>query len=1105
MNERTVALILVLSALSAVVLTSEALAATCVLPGDQCFNASYSTASGGEFLTAGDPRIAASDTQNACSAVGGTWYAIDNMLGNPGVPVCKTGCCCDPGLPGQVKAPGSACSAGYQQVDMLPGDNSCQATCEAVIAPPLPQCAEGTITSACTCGNVPTTQLDIRSGYVCCWNGDIRAQSNQCPAKPSTYCELNTAITSACTCGTSTISSGACCTGSIPEASVELCTPPPVSNEPTCGNLRLEAGEQCDATYSYVNGNWQTAGTATCNSGSICSSTCSCIPLNAGICGDNVCDGSETSATCAQDCPSTQSCTAPFPAPVSFSATWSTANNEVVLTWSHPPTCSATRGTYRLQRSTISPEVARNNPEHIEHLARDLTTTTDSNIPLTTTTLYYALYATFNNGGGSSVTEQFESIPGTVCPTQGASYCSNATYGVNCNGYTATPVDCNTGPLQGNSICSLATGQAECQPAATVAQCQQCNGLFGTFPDDNAMVTVGSAQVTCSNPASTCYKDLGNTSVPLYQSCTQVESCGTYRSEAACESNLCGVANSNGCEWTESHGTGYCRAADPVMRSCADCTVENGCTAALCSTIGGAQCYFYSPPPGATVRTDVPAGCYEPEEVLCEMYVDQNSCLGGSDFDLDASYSGIVRTGGTHSENSRSQDVAQRGKCLWLQLQGSQAGMCVRDADDDNNQDLDVRSANLSLLRDFTNPTSTVLATPSAMYPKDFVVPVGTDGELFHCITRPGSTCYPRNNQLDAGQVAYNFSGTQQNGNWLLRYYSTDASMNLELVREFPFQIDTAVPQITIGHTLTSYQAQTGVFRSRTTLSINVSELATCTTALQSLSGTMGTVSELRNVYGQNFSHSYPQLSDGQYELTVTCVDRSQNSNSTAYTFAVDTNADITNPHPIARTPPLNTNTVDISIETARPARCRFGQVGSTWPQMQPYTVTGGVLHTHTVNVGTGEFRYTTACDFAGAIVYGNASDHINFAVDRLGPQVMLCDAQSTLSSATNCRNSLFNNSASENHRITLRCEDQPLNSPSFGCDKGEIFSCVENITGTSTNCAPVQNYWHDIRGTTPVRLKYYAVDHGGNTGPTKTAMINLTDKTPPVVTFAIE
>ncbi|NOX71232.1 MAG: hypothetical protein GXO64_00850 [Candidatus Micrarchaeota archaeon] len=146
---------------------------------------------------------------------------------------------------------------------------------------PTPQCSEGQITSACTCGGVTYS-----TGY-CCSGAHQNSECANMPPAPT--CQEGQ-ITSACTCGGTEYSTGYCCSGTY---QTTVCPQPPsacpdgqITSECMCGPTLYSTGYCCSGTYQTT-------------------------PCNQVQCGNNVketgeeCDGTDDSACpgrCKSDC-----------------------------------------------------------------------------------------------------------------------------------------------------------------------------------------------------------------------------------------------------------------------------------------------------------------------------------------------------------------------------------------------------------------------------------------------------------------------------------------------------------------------------------------------------------------------------------------------------------------------------------------------------------------------------------------------------------------------------------------------------------------------------------------------------------------------------------
>jgi hypothetical protein len=1086
-------------------------AGTCVWLNDRCSTSTYTTGIG--------PTDDYDGTQATCENNGGIYYPTEQFseVVYNGAAVCTSGCCCDdtttaPNNPPRLRTEAGICTTGMFSALQQPGDASCSASCAVAQPPSTTSCGTGTIgadEASCVCGLQTATSGDI--GRYCCWNGNIKNSAAECTAPTGNYCVSNTPVTSSCLCGTQTITSGVCCSGGVPAANVNVCPADPTLAQ--CGNLRKDTGEECDAPYSYVNGRWVAGTGAACldingdtATNEFCSSTCSCVTTTTPTCGDGVCAATETT-NCPLDCTSPLQCDVPPSG--TLRATYNSAANEVKLEWVFSTTtaCYPLRQGHTVQRSSVSALESLSKPDAVWQVNRDSTSYTDTAPPVQSATVYYTLISYYNTPTGikTATTWQQVNVPGVLCQQASSSYCLDAQTAINCNQYTPVKTICPSGANP--SVCSVVDGTALCISASPY--CDQCNGLFSSFVDDAKLIKDSPLQYSQQHAcfeAPTCYKDSKDTSVALYTSCSGVASCTSYRTQSACEINQCdqGGGGTEACDWvplSTNTTQGFCKATNDAMQHCRDCrALGSGCTESICEAISE-SCYYY---PGNTAVTETP-GCYDPEEVYCEMYTTENECTGSTVYDVNVTYNNGRRVNGTNTVLETSDDFLGLGKCVWTGL------YCKRDADDNGENDITNPPADSNkhraLLRDFSDPITTILSA-QGIYPRAFIVNYTNEsGTTYVCFSRPSIPCYPTSTISTTGNTIGKLFTAEDSGAWELRYYSVDPSKNLEQVKTFPFTVDATIPEIRNYHVALQPFFTTGTnVRSYATITFETSEQTRCISTLRNMtSGDIVTNrvhggSEL-DAYGTQFSLAYPQLPDGAYELTLSCTDNAQNTNTTQYPLVIDSNTDITHPSPNALRPPHNSGTVELHIETRLPATCGYGLRGTNFAAMTPFTQTGGTTHTATRTLTTGNYAYQVACTTDGVILYGGIADDIVFSIDLQPPATQLCDASATSEFAATCTKP-FANTRAEYQKVTLRCMDGPTGSPSFGCGKETIYSCISAVGST---CTPTAQYTHEVQGTTPMLLHYQSVDAGSNREALRTLTLNLSDTTPPTLTFTVD
>ncbi len=339
--------------------------------------------------------------------------------------------------------------------------------------------------------------------------------------------------------------------------------------------------------------------------------------------------------------------------------------------------------------------------------------------------------------------------------------------------------------------------------------CDRCSGLFGKLSNLVMSIWQGGVERACNSPAiqNFCYEDTTLTVNDAYNSCANIVTCEDYLSQGACSQNNCQVPDD--CSWTdifEETGTGICQGQSPACSSCED--TFGGCTQTLCSAISN-DCYFDEEQNG--LQADVlPSSCVHKDDMACRFYDTQEDCIAaGSNAQVDASYSGNERTGGTHEVQRASNDEFGIGLCAW----NEQSNRCYKNADaragpdpeDDCIENGVFASEGVGCLQDAQAP-STELIIPSGLVGAHEVAGLGyvTSDNYYlagdittrFCIDETG-TCYPTKTLSEATTTIPDMEIGEQTI-ISIRYYSQDLSENLEEVQtqEVPI-IEMGIPRIT--------------------------------------------------------------------------------------------------------------------------------------------------------------------------------------------------------------------------------------------------------------------------------------------------------------------
>ena len=947
----------------------------------------------------------------------------------------------------------------------------------------------------------------------------------------TTVCNANTWIQSNCLCGTGTINSGYCCNG---QQRFSACA---TTSSVTCGNNIRDGTEQCDAV--------STSTTTDCTAGQLCSATCTCVARTVTVLGDGICGlGEANSADCPRP-PNTCTRDADLVKPV-FTASYDSVTRSVLLVWS-VGVGGCIPESFLIGRSNTSvqaapPSLILTNPG----LAGGTRSYYDTTIPFNSPVFTYTLIALYNSGLTANSTYT-TNTPNSLCPASGVNSCLSATTGVTCNGYVGTVLTCT-----GNTMCITNSGGAPiCAPKPS---CATCNGLFGSFPESFCSIFVSGQDA--------CYLDLGGTAVELYKLCGELDSCTDYRTQTACESNVCNRAGS--CAWRTidtATGRGVCGATTPelVPQTCSDCGADgSSCDQVMCNAIGltggsvQSVCTYVPSrdeqlASGATLPVSLPApnniqtitsnvaGCMASANVPCEFFDTQAMCTGNSIFALNVTYdSNGNRVSGDNAVLTRSNDAAGHGKCVW-----TAQNVCRRDANDNNIPDLSpIETPNRGpyadyriLSLDFTDPMTSVTSAPNRVYPAAFSVRFVNDSPIDLCFTRPGQPCYPSQvNDINlAGNRIERYFQPSESGNWELKYYGMDFAKNIEQVRTFPFIIDGQGPSITIEPIeRTLVRISNNRLRTRTIVRFNTSEQSKCSTTLEDANiytygntippgdrdaSSTPAYGDLVDAYGTRFVVLYPALIDGTFQMPITCEDLNGNPSvpQTPIIATVQTDSDptITNPRPVNLGTPFTNSTIAIEISTQANAQCRYGALSEDSDTLSPQAMWNSFITTPYTTTGAQVHRATVPTVTSGLYAFMTVCN-ITGNLVKGGPGDLVIfgiDRQAPVtsicdvSSSSSCNPIRLDNANS--YRLKLMCTDGPGGSPRFGCTQTDTQYCIYSGSAPCTNFVNA-TVTSEITGTGDYRIRFRSTDAGGNTEAMRDELIRLVDTVPPDVTFTI-
>jgi hypothetical protein len=601
----------------------------------------------------------------------------------------------------------------------------------------------------CPLGCTNETDVDCNITKATCGNGKIEYPYETCEENVTTGVALPGSFCSADKCGDRNTNGQCNCIG--------------LSG---CGNLILEAGEECEANM-------------------ICSDASQCVNCK---CGQPPCAGTNLNPA--------------------IKAAFNPNTRSILINWSVVSPCNTDVMSYSLFRCQKNSTGACSNKTEFSHYLGRLSnernyTDSGSNIQQLSEYCYYVKVSYWNFPEGESA---------IACAQTGNSYCMNTHPPEFCmnnarsicdasnNIKTITGGDCNP-----NKFCvgPNRDGITEC---LNLSVCDFCNGLYGAFSNLNLAVKVpeGGYSVTkyCySGESGMCYLDRTKNLFSEFNYCGEINSCYDFKSEVACRDPLDPCNKNQGCEWNwlddNNHILGgICRPSVVAEQNCELCDNNNynwlsaGCTPEACSLFG--KCFYQ----GKSSSLINAKSCTSQRTVSCLDYPTQQACTGGRPVVVDATYSGNVRTNGTH-QLTPSQDTLGLGKCYWV---GGNVQRCYRNAD--NNLAYDCRIGDRPCEADFSSPETKLAPPPlSGLFPANVRIaysvtdnsPPGSINTSF-CITDAGTTCYPNN--LAAGGV---YSQTlTSSGDYTVYYYSQDPAKNLEIVKSTPITVDAVPPFIDI-------------------------------------------------------------------------------------------------------------------------------------------------------------------------------------------------------------------------------------------------------------------------------------------------------------------
>lgn len=754
---------------------------------------------------------------------------------------------------------------------------------------------------------------------------------------------------------------------------------------------------------------------------------------------------------------------------------------------------------------------------------------------------------------------EFKNI--TQCFYSGDSYCFEGNVDPNCitdaNGRNGI-ISCDS---KNKNITTLCTASSEDNPGQyctfvnnqpvckNQTSCERCNAFFGLFGFQGISIYLKTGDedtIDCpsinyeTNLDMGCYLDYTKTSVDMSKQCGEVKSCYDYFSEEACEGddNDDSCQKIEACEWipyNKQFNKGVCRPINQENQNCSLCTEDannrfyEDCTKDTCVLYGGnstkTSCYFDGD------------DCLNKYQMACSNYVSSEDCIGpinkqqNVSFDVTWSDSSFTkRTGITNNLLELSNDALNLGRCKWIE----ETEDCIKDADGNNSEDC-IYSNNAKQKKcknDFLPPNTTIEYKEAYNRYIDLTENLFVDDNnvwffkettnnpaiaLYYCINISTPNCYPtiKINKTSSSPYKYwiEVPDTLNDGTYSLFYYAEDPARNLEVVKNFTFDLDTIPPNMSI--TRYYHVTRTGNdYRSDITFNITlVNETHRPVTCSFSLTEDVyhGLYwLKYYNIFSQQIFNNrgtlattYPDLIDGWYDYYFDCYDIADNHNIFNDTFFIEGDMRINSATPSNRVFRIDALPNEISLKTENVARCRYSDSSS--PDATIYysnmsvsnrftnTTCGQNCYYHNASMPltspqkstSGVHLFYTACNitqtgFEPEIVQGDPADWIYFSIDEMAPKTTFNAIAIDLENPSYDEdgnkeyiNSIqYNVSKTTNNlNIDFVCNDSDSllyltgaisKDMSFGCNK--TYYCLQNTSqNTSDNsekkCDNLVNY----------------------------------------------
>lgn len=432
--------------------------------------------------------------------------------------------------------------------------------------------------------------------------------------------------------------------------------------------------------------------------------------------------------------------------------------------------------------------------------------------------LYVWFFANYGSNTVYSTKFMDYTLGDPTCYLQQGSFCQEQTPS-SCNGVILTKGD----SCQTNEYCYDSGTVASCQ---LQLNCENCNSITYSFADifwifNNVQDVENNPfpdQVRCTDtrigspatPAS-CALSAESSSRNFYEQCDQINSCYDYTTRTSCEGangNPCGV--SNNCEWVSAIpsvlGKGICKPTTQEL-DCKQCTYQFGdsCDESFCSSLsdGSTSCALAT----RGINNQL---CVAVENFACVDYVSQTECVGNNNqsslyniqYSSNNPSTNDYPIGGNNSQIRKSNDLYGIGACSWGKRSNGDLS-CIKDSNMDGwNDDCGAGNFFLALqcITDIKPPTTYLplianqILDITSLKEMDVIVEDNLFSNIglttYYCLQGQGLTCNYPNSSLGGLTI-------DASGEYILKYFSKDASNNYEVVRNITlFLQNVTIPEI---------------------------------------------------------------------------------------------------------------------------------------------------------------------------------------------------------------------------------------------------------------------------------------------------------------------